>query len=442
MAIFIDSPKPDLEDMSRLERAYYAKPRRQYWNEKYQATERKDIFVFEEENGKDTIRDFALDDKIRFVDLAGTFRDLTFAVDATARTITLRHDGSGNQITLRKAAALIGPDGASLLTAANFHFVQTDEGVVWESSAVGEFKWLEDERIYEVVCPGRERMQGGPGDDTLAGGWCPVKLQGGKGDDTLEGRYGDNLLDGGEGQDILHGGRGDDILYGGPGDDLLEAGYGDNLLYGGEGQDILRGGRGDDELYGGRGDDLLEAGYGDNLLHGGHGDDELYGGHGDDELYGGRGDDILDAAWGDNLLYGGKGQDILHGGHGDDELYGGRGDDILNATLGDNRLVGGQGNDTLDSGWGADTFVFREGDGHDTLKRFGFVGWTDDKEDSIELHLNLPTSTTEAAAFASLQIEAQGDDTVIRYGEAGDTITLEDLWISPTLDDFDFVFVG
>ncbi len=395
MAIFIDSPKPDLEDMSRLERAYYAKPRRQYWNEKYQATERKDIFVFEEENGQDTIRDFALDDKIRFVDLAGTFRDLTFAVDATARTITLRHDGSGNQITLRKAAALIGPGGESLLTAANFHFVQivqTDgpDGVVWESSDESrEVRWLEDGGV-EVVCTGKERMQGGPGNDTLAGVRCPVKLHGGWGDDVLDGGWGNDELHGGKGRDILDGSHGDDILYGGRGRDILD------------------------------------------------------GSHGDDILYGGRGDDVLDDPFGDDILYGGKGDDSLEATWGDDELYGGRGDDILDAGYGDNRLVGGQGNDMLMSGWGADTFVFREGDGHDTIEAFGFAGRHSDKEDRIELHLNLPTSTTEAAAFAGLQIEAQGDGAVIRYGAGDDTITLDDLWWVgyPTLDDFDFVFVG
>ncbi len=391
MAIFIDSSiLSTLEDADPSTRAYYAKPRNQYWNEKYRATEDKDIFVFKEGHGEDTIRGFALNDKIRFVDFAGTFRDLTFAVDAEARTITIRYDGSGNQITLRKAGALIGPDGASLLTAANFHFVQTDEGVVWKSSDdTREVKWLEDGGI-EIVCTGRERMQGGPGNDTLEGVRCPVKLHGGWGDD------------------FLYGGWENDELRGGKGDDTLEAGYGDNLLDGGPGQDILRGGHDGDILYGGPGHDFLIDGFGNDIL------------------YGGKGDDTLEASWGD------------------DELHGGRGDDILDATWGDNRLVGGRGNDTLDSGWGADTFVFREGDGHDTIEDFGFAGRHSDKEDSIELHLNLPTSTTEAVAFAGLQIEAQGDGAVIRYGAGDDTITLDDLWWVgyPTLDDFDFVFVG
>ncbi len=336
-------------------------------NETYQATARKDIFVFRERHGEDTIQDFALDDKIRFVDFAGTFRDLTFAVDTTAQTITLRYDGSGNQITLRDAAALIGSDGASLLTAANFHFVQTDpDGIVRE------------------------------------GAWDPVELRGGKGDDTLTGSW-EN--------DELHGRKGDDTLDGGDGDDIL---------HGGKGQDILEGSWGDDELHGGQGDDTLAGGPDDDILHGGKGGDTL------------RGDS------GDDILYGGKGQDFLHGG------------------WGDNRLVGGKGDDTLVSSRGADTFVFREGDGHDTIEDFGF-GWSgsdgyfltlESREaaevqarangalDSIEIHLKLP-------AAMLVQIKAQGEDTVIRYGAGDDTITLEGVGTSSlTLDDFDFVFVG
>ncbi len=384
------------------ELAYYADPDNRYWNETHQATEGKDLFLFKKNNGVDTIWDFALEDKIRFVHFAGTFRDLTFAVDTEAQTITLRFaassDGSANQITLHKAAALIGPDGASLLTAANFHFVQTD----WD----------------------RDRDRDG------------VVRKGGWGDDILRGGKDDNFLDGSWGNDELYGGRGDD---------LLESGHGDDILYGGKGGDILEASWGNNELYGGKGDDLLRGGYGD------------------DELYGGRGQDILEANHGNNELYGGKGDDLLEAGYGNDELYGGKGDDILDASLGDNRLVGGKGDDRLVSGGGADTFVFREGDGHDTIDGFG-TGWSgssgyyptpeaseaaeaqaraNGEVDRIELHLKLPATTTAAAAFAGLQIEAQGDDTVIRYGAAGDTITLEDVGTgSLALDDFDFVFVG
>ncbi len=120
---------------------------------------------------------------------------------------------------------------------------------------------------------------------------------------------------------------------------------------------------------------------------------------------------------------------------GDATRQGGKGNDILEASQGDTRWVRGQGDDTLESGWGADPFVFREGDGHDTIDGFG--------SGHLEFHLNLPATTPEAVAFAGLQIKAQGHDTVIRYGAGDDTSTLEDMRArSLTLDNFDFVFVG
>ncbi len=412
--IFRDAIRPDIENYPIYLRTYYADPDNQYWNKTHQATEDKDLFIFRKGHGVDTILDFAPDDKIRFVDFRGTFSDLTFEVDTTAQTITIRYDGSVNPITLRNAAALIDPDGTSLLTAANFHFVQdTTRGVVLEGGL------------------GDDILRGGKGDDTLyGGGWGNSEMYGGPGDDILRGGYDDDILRGGKGDDILKGARGNDILIGGAGNDHLHFTEGES------------------EMYGGEGNDLLEASYGKNALYGGKGKDILESGHGEDALYGGKGDDILDSCGGDS------------------ELYGGRGDDILEVSWGDNHLVGGKGDDTLVSGWGADTFVFREGDGHDTIVDFGFgyggsdsddiVGLKSERRarkaakangevDRIELHLNLPATTTEPEAFAGLRIKAREDTTVIRYGEAGDTITLEyeSKKMSPlTLDDFDFVFVG
>ncbi len=212
------------------------------------------------------------------------------------------------------------------------------------------------------------------------------------------------------------------------------------------------------------GDDVLDGGWGDDVLHGRKGDDVLDGGRGDDVLYGGKGHDVLDGGWGDDALYGGRGDDVLYGGWGDDALYGGKGDDVLNASWGDNVMRGGKGDDVMDSGWGADTFVFREGDGNDTITGFGF-GFSGSDEylpsyeafkaaeigarrDVIELHLNVPPasdepSASDEAAFKTLQIRQVGSDTVISYGDEGDTVTLKDVSASTlTIEDFDFVFVG
>ena len=63
----------------------------------------------------------------------------------------------------------------------------------------------------------------------------------------------------------LDGGPGNDTLYGGPGggDDVLAGGTGNDQLVGGQGADTLIGGPGDDSLAGGTGNDIFVFGPGD-----------------------------------------------------------------------------------------------------------------------------------------------------------------------------------
>lgn len=60
-------------------------------------------------------------------------------------------------------------------------------------------------------------------------------------------------------------------------------------------------------------------------------------------------------------ISGGAGNDILNGGAGNDKIDGGAGND---------KIDGGLGNDTLDGGSGKDVFVFKKGQGKDTIKGF------------------------------------------------------------------------
>jgi hypothetical protein len=117
-------------------------------------------------------------------------------------------------------------------------------------------------------------------------------------------------------------------------------------------------------------------------------------------------------------LGGGAENDILYGHAGDDTLYGGGGNDVL---------IGALGNDTLTGGAGNDRFVFKTGDGNDTVTDFAHG-------DVIDLH------GYGIADFAALQplMAQMGPDTVITF-DAVDHITLQNVQMAQ-LAAGDFVF--
>lgn len=234
---------------------------------------------------------------------------------------------------------------------------------------------------------------------------------------------------------LLDGGSGNDSLAGADHADILVGGLGDDTLVGGGGSDFLRGGGGSDSMMGGAGADHYEVdtitdrvveneGEGvdsifttinytlpDNvenmvvvsvasLTATGNGlDNVILGYNGNDTLNGGEGSDTLDGGLGNDLLNGGAGADVLTGGMGNDiyvvddpadsvteglaagtdevrtvldsyvlganlEWLTYKGTDNFTGTGNalNNRLTGGAGNDTLDGGAGNDTLIGGAGD--------------------------------------------------------------------------------
>jgi len=138
----------------------------------------------------------------------------------------------------------------------------------------------------EVGTPGRDVMEGGPGDDVLCGLGGNDELIGKRGDDILYGGDGRDLLDGGHGNDVLVGGANNDHGFGGNGNDRFLGGKGNDYGYGGPGADRQLGGPGSDFLYG-------WSGHGD-LVKGGSGNDwclSTWDSDGDDTVIGGPGTD-------------------------------------------------------------------------------------------------------------------------------------------------------
>ncbi len=91
----------------------------------------------------------------------------------------------------------------------------------------------------------------------------------------------------------------------------------------------------------------------------------------------GGGNDTVDALSGNDTIYGDSGDDILIGGAGADILFGGTGNDTLGAVTGEtdaDRLDGGTGDDLLRGGSGGQTYVYRLGDGNDTILDVGTTG--------------------------------------------------------------------
>ncbi len=159
-------------------------------------------------------------------------------------------------------------------------------------------------------------------------------------------------------------GRKDDDIAGSHLKDKIVLRKGDDRSFGLDRNDKLLGGDGDDKLFGGNDNDTLK---------GGGGSDRLFGGGKNDSLDGGRGPDLLKGEDGKDMLDGGSKSDTLAGGAGNDLLLGGSSKDTIEGGSGKDRIDGGKGDDKLTGGpfdFERDVFVFRKGDGKDTIEDF------------------------------------------------------------------------
>lgn len=68
-----------------------------------------------------------------------------------------------------------------------------------------------------------------------------------------------------------------------------------------------------------------------------------------------------------NTILGGTGKDTIFGGEGDDLLYGDSGNDLLYGEAGNDSLWGGYGNDKFYGGSGDNVFIYKPGEGSDTI---------------------------------------------------------------------------
>ena len=115
----------------------------------------------------------------------------------------------------------------------------------------------------------------------------------------------------------------------------------------------------------------------DDQIKGTLSSDTMSGKLGNDVLKGLAGDDVLNGNQGNDTVDGGEGNDTVRGGKGNDTVRGGKGDDLVLGGVGNDKLYGGVGIDVLNGGAGDDVYIFRRGDGFDTIRDTG------DGEDKI-----------------------------------------------------------
>ncbi len=155
--------------------------------------------------------------------------------------------------------------------------------------------------------------------------------------------------------------------------------------------------------------------------------DRLKGTNDADILDGGGGNDSIKARGGDDQVMGGAGADRLDGGKGNDVLLGGAGDDQLKDKKGANTFDGGAGIDNIRGGKGADIFIFKPGNGVDSIAKFG------EGADRIDL-TGFEGLTYDAVLDAATQVNK---DAVVSLGTDTLILTKTDL---ADLSEADFLF--
>ncbi len=280
-----------------------------------------------------------------------------------------------SSVALGNADAVLingGEGNDQLAGAGGFDFIEGGAGNDRIAGFGGDDTLQGGDGSDQVIAgAGDDYVDAGAGDDRLWGEGGHDGLWGGDGNDIIFGDadstpatlQGNDYLDGGAGNDQLNGGGGHDELFGAEGNDIADGGDGDDYIDGEAGNDTLQGGAGDDELLGGEGNDIITAGDGADVLGGESGNDQVDGGAGPDMLFGGQGSDNLIGGLDDDVLDGGGGADHLAGGAGADTLKGGAASDRLLGGEGSDRLSGGAGDNVLSGDAGDDSYILELGDG-------------------------------------------------------------------------------
>ncbi|GFM76187.1 hypothetical protein PSCICM_20060 [Pseudomonas cichorii] len=312
-----------------------------------------DTYVFKLGDGRDTINEDSV---------YGSETDiLKFGEGIIASDITATRLGTSLVLSHRNGQDQITFSNWFYATGGRYQVEQFEfaDGTVWTSA---------------MVAAPLLRLIGGDGDDVLTGISAAFNqsLSGGAGSDTLNGGAGSDVLEGGTGNDILSGGMGGDtyLFKLGDGRDTIN----EDNVYSPE-TDILKFGEGIIAS------DITATRVGTSLvLSHRNGQDQITfsnwfyatGGRYQVERFEFSNGTILTSAEVSKQLLelvGGDGDDVLTGVSStlSQVIRGGAGHDVITAGAGADLLEGGTGNDILSGGMGGDTYLFKLGDGRDTI---------------------------------------------------------------------------
>ena len=265
------------------------------------------------------------------------------------------------------AVTLNGGDGNDTLAGGAIFGDVLDGGAgtnLVKSNVAGTVSLSDSDLVSSGITDSLSNIQaasltGSAGDDTInATGFIgSVTITGGSGNDTITGAIGPSLLNGNNGNDVISGQAENDSLLGGAGNDSLDGGGGNDRINGNDGDDSIDGGLGDDTITGDGGKDSITGGADDDKIDAGVGNDTIFGEAGADNIAGGAGLDSIEGGDGDDTLNGNADADRIEGGEGNDQIFGGAGSDVLLGEDGDDSLNSQGGNDTMLGGEGDDTLT-------------------------------------------------------------------------------------
>jgi VCBS repeat-containing protein len=205
-----------------------------------------------------------------------------------------------------------------------------------------------------------------------------------------------------------------------------------HLINGTNKSDVIFDTNADDHITAGNGADVISTSAGSDIVDAGAGNDAVTALTGNATVNGGDGNDTIIGGSGNTVLNGDSGNDTIIGGTGNEVLNGGDGNDTLISNGGKDTLIGGKGNNTLFAGTNSDTFVFKPGDGHDTV--LGFKAGNGATHDVVEVDQHAFANFD--ALMAAVHDTAAGAQ--LQYTD-GSTLTLSGVTKAHlTVDDFHF----